>query len=58
MIELSARTGVDYRHLFRLRARGVFAPSVRRNARVVFYHLRECERAIKRYMQTGEIACP
>lgn len=55
MRALADRTGLSYRSLFRLRERGVFEPSVRRNPRVVFYHLAQCERAIERYYKTGDI---
>ena len=51
MAQLAERVGLSYRYLFRLRERNVFEPSVRRNARVVFYNLAQCERAIAGYMR-------
>jgi hypothetical protein len=54
MAHLVDLTGLSVRYLYRLRKRGVFEATISRNARVVFYNLKECERLIKRYMLTGE----
>lgn len=55
---LNRRTGIPVRTLYRYRALGVFKESLRYGARMIYYDLPRCQRAIQTYAKKGKIQWP